>query len=173
MFRAAHTAQNKTSASLSTAALLRPRLAGTNINEQSFLATDYLNHFSELVLLLNLIPERPDCLDDARAWTPKTYEEYFAEGQFTYSTLAMKAYAIAPSEFKIPFETTVERLNSQIPEYLDRIETAVKSGNRELVTHESANASQTLQRLMDVVSALANGERPSMDDNAIDDLLEL
>ena len=101
---------------------LRTRLAGTNINEKTLLATDYLNHFNELVMVLDLIPDMPDCLQDAREWVPKNYEEHFADSQFSDATLAIEAYAIAPPEYKVPFETTVERLNRYIPRFLDLIE---------------------------------------------------
>jgi hypothetical protein len=152
---------------------LRARLPGTNINEKTLLATDYLNHFNELVMVLDLIPDMPDCLEDAREWTPKSYEEHFADSQFSDATLAIEAYAIAPPEYKVPFETTVERLNRYIPRFLDRIEEAIKSGDSGFLAHETATASQTLQRLMDVVSALINGEQPTMDQESVDALLNL
>ncbi len=152
---------------------LRTRLAGTNINEKTLLATDYLNHFNELVMVLDLIPDMPDCLQDAREWVPKSYEEHFADSQFSDATLAIEAYAIAPSEYKVPFETTVERLNRYIPRFLDRIEDAIKTGNAGFLIHEKATASQTLQRLMDVVSALINGEKPTMDQESVDALLDI
>ena len=152
---------------------LRTRLAGTNINEKTLLATDYLNHFNELVMVLDLIPDMPDCLQDAREWVPKNYEEHFADSQFSDATLAIEAYAIAPPEYKVPFETTVERLNRYIPGFLDRIEDAIKTGNAGFLIHETATASQTLQRLMDVVSALINGEKPTMDQESVDALLDI
>ena len=80
---------------------LRTRLAGTNINEKKLLATDYLNHFNELVMALDLIPDMPDCLQDAREWLPKSYEEHFADSQFSDATLAIEADAIAPSKYKV------------------------------------------------------------------------
>jgi hypothetical protein len=148
-------------------------LTGTNINEKTLLATDYLNHFNELVMVLDLIPDMPDCLEDAREWVPKSYEEHFANSQFSDATLAIEAYAIVPPEYKVPFETTVERLNRYIPRFLDRIEEAVKSGDSGFLAHETTTASQTLQRLMDVVSALINGEQPTMDQESVDALLGL
>ncbi|NKB20188.1 MAG: hypothetical protein GKS01_06540 [Alphaproteobacteria bacterium] len=152
---------------------MRARLSGTNINEKTLLATDYLNHFNELVMVLDLIPDMPDCLEDARAWLPKSYEEHFADSQFSDASLAIEAYGVAPPEYKVPFETTVERLNRYIPRFLDRIEDAIKSGDTEFLTHETSTASQTLQKLMDVVSALINGERPTMDQESVDALLEI
>ncbi len=47
---------------------LRARLEGTNINPNTFLATDYLNHFNEMVMFLEMIPDMPDMLEEAKAW---------------------------------------------------------------------------------------------------------
>jgi hypothetical protein len=80
---------------------LRTRIAGTNINKKTLLATDYLNHFNGLVMALDLIPDMPDCLQDAREWLPKSYEEHFADSQFSDTTLAIEADAIAPSKYKV------------------------------------------------------------------------
>ena len=82
---------------------LRTRIAGTNINKKTLLATDYLNHFNELVMALDLIPDMPDCLQDAREWLPKSYEEHFADSQFSDATLAIEADVIAPSKYKVAF----------------------------------------------------------------------
>jgi len=46
---------------------LRARAGEANINEKTLLATDYLNHFNEFVMVLDLIPDMPDCLKDAEA----------------------------------------------------------------------------------------------------------
>lgn len=35
---------------------LRSHVPGTNINENTFLTSDYLNHFHELVMLLEALP---------------------------------------------------------------------------------------------------------------------
>ena len=43
---------------------------GKNINEETLLATDYLNHFNEIIMILDMIPMMPECLDDAKAWAP-------------------------------------------------------------------------------------------------------
>ena len=137
-------------------------MAGTNTNEKTLLATDYLNHFSELIIVLDLIPDMPDCFEDVCDWVPKSYEEQFADSQFSDTALAIEAYAIAPAEYKVPFEKTVERLNGYIPRFLDRIEEAIKSGNSGFLAHETTTASQTLQRSTDVVSALTNSEQPTM-----------
>ena len=56
-------------------------LAGANINPQTGLATDYLNHFAEAVMLLEMVGSCPDSLSDIRTWQPLTYRQHFHESQ--------------------------------------------------------------------------------------------
>ncbi|MDP6344006.1 MAG: hypothetical protein QF491_10780, partial [Alphaproteobacteria bacterium] len=58
---------------------LRDRLAGTNVNQDTFLATDYLNHFNEIVMLLEMVPDMPEILDEAKEWQPKSYAAHFRD----------------------------------------------------------------------------------------------
>ena len=57
----------------------RKLVSGTNINEQTLLATDYLNHFNEVVMLIEMIADMPECLEDAQAWAPKSYQDHFRD----------------------------------------------------------------------------------------------
>src|SRR5258708_13263801 len=56
---------------------------GPNINPSTGLSTDYLNHFTEAVMVLEMVGTVPECLDDLRAWQAKTYAEHFAPSHFT------------------------------------------------------------------------------------------
>ena len=53
-------------------------LIAANVNPRTGFATDYLNHFNEAVMLLELLAEMPECLGDFFAWQPKKYDEHFA-----------------------------------------------------------------------------------------------
>ena len=54
------------------------RLDGTNINPVTGLATDFLNHFNEAIMLLEVLPMAPECKADILAWRPMSYREHFA-----------------------------------------------------------------------------------------------
>jgi hypothetical protein len=151
---------------------VRARLAGTNINEKSLLATDYLNHFNEIVMVLDLIPDLPDCMAEARAWQPKDYKDHFRDSAFRDRDLAIEAHDHAPPEYRQLFEETVGRMNTLIETALDRIDNALATGNRDFIELTSATASQKLQKLMDVVSAVINGEKPTISQEEIDALMQ-
>ena len=62
------------------------------INPVTGLSTDYLNHFSEAVMVLEMAATVPECLEDLRAWRPKTYCEHFASSSFSERDAVIAAY---------------------------------------------------------------------------------
>src|SRR5688572_27793033 len=66
-----------------------------NVNPRTGFATDYLNHFSEAIMLLELMRDVPECRDDFFAWRPKKYDEHFAASKFRYRDVAIAAYSKA------------------------------------------------------------------------------
>ena len=77
---------------------MRDRVRGTNINEQTLLATDYLNHFNKIVMTMEMVPDMPELLEEAKAWQPKTYQDHFRDSGFTDKDLAIEAYPHAPAK---------------------------------------------------------------------------
>ena len=72
-----------------------PRLADANINPATGLATDYLNHFNEAIMLLEMLSSCPDCLDDFLGWRPMSYREHFVASRFKGRDMAIAAYDAA------------------------------------------------------------------------------
>ena len=68
------------------------RLASANINPATGLATDYLNHFNEAIMLLEMLESCPECAEDFRAWRPMSYREHFAQPQYKHRAIAIDAY---------------------------------------------------------------------------------
>ena len=68
------------------------RLADASINPATGLSTDYLNHFNEAIMLLDMLADCPECRDDFMAWRPRSYCEHFAASRFGGRELAIAAY---------------------------------------------------------------------------------
>jgi hypothetical protein len=66
-----------------------------HINPVTGLATDYLNHFNEAIMLLEMLPDAPDCLGDILNWRPMTYREHFAASHLKGRAMAIAAYDAA------------------------------------------------------------------------------
>ncbi len=152
-------------------AAYQEKAKGTNINEQTLLATDYLNHFNEIVMLLEMIPDMPDMLEDAKSWHPKTYEEHFRDSTIQDRELAIEAYAHVPTRYRQPFEVTTDTINRLIAMTLERADEAVAADNTDQLRMIMADGSQTIQKLMDLASATIHGSEEVLDQSEIDTLL--
>ena len=71
------------------------RLAEGNINPATGLATDYLNHFNEAIMMLEMLAAMPECIDDLMAWRPMSYREHFVATNQKHRELAIAAYDAA------------------------------------------------------------------------------
>ncbi len=149
----------------------RARVKGTNIIEQTLLATDYLNHFNEIVMLLEMVPDMPEILEEAKEWAPKSYIEHFADSTFTEKDLAVSAYEHVPEHYKKPFEQTIGQINRLIEAAVKRLDEISVNGNAEHLRITSTDYSRNIQRLMDFASGIIHGSKNTMDQNEIDHLL--
>jgi hypothetical protein len=87
------------------------RLIEANVNPRTGFATDYLNHFNEAVMLLELLAEMPECVGDFFAWRPKKYGEHFAASKSRHRQVALAAYAGADPELRQRLDTLADSMN--------------------------------------------------------------
>jgi hypothetical protein len=136
----------------------RSHIPGTNINESTLLASDYLNHFHELVMLFEAIASEPqDFAKDLLSWRPLTYEEHFAESGFRDKNLAIAAYRRAPPKIRARFDEAVARLHGEAVTLIAEV-AAELDGNPKTLPQTCAYAAQRLRVLIDEANAIANGE---------------
>lgn len=151
--------------------LWRERATGTNVNEQTLLATDYLNHFNEVVMTLEMLADMPELLEEAKEWAPKPYKDHFRDSTIADKELAIDAYDHAPPKFKEPFEQNIAKINKLITTSVERLENDIQSGDMDLVRANAKALSQVIQRLMDMCSANIHGSGTTMDQSEIDNLI--
>ena len=157
----------------SHARTLAKLVRGKNIHEETLLATDYLNHFNEVIMLIGMIPDMPECLEDTKDWAPKSYEDHFRDSVFADKDLAILAYENAPPRFRVPFDNTVAQMNDIVAAGVLRIEKALGEGNPDKVADIVSIVSRNLQRLVDTASAIIHGAERAMDQAEIDDMLQV
>jgi hypothetical protein len=105
-----------------TADRLRPEvLAAANINPNTRLATDYLNHFNDVVMMLELVPDMPDCAEDVVGWAPVAYVDYFRRSHFRERDLAVFAFEEADPAIRSEFEATIAHLDCAMAEAIDLV----------------------------------------------------
>src|SRR5690349_14776444 len=87
-------------------------LRAANINPRTGLATDYLNHFNEAIMLLEMIPDMPECADDFLEWHPLSYAEHFTASNFKARDLAISAYEQADPAIRAEFDQLTSTMTS-------------------------------------------------------------
>ncbi len=145
---------------------------GKNINPETLLATDYLNHFNEIVMLIDMVPTMPEFIEDARAWAPKSYEQHFQDSVFADKDLAILAYHNAPPQFREPFDDTVAAMNDLVAKGLTAIEASIATGEEVRIELAVSDVSRKLQSRIDRCSAIINGHTEKLDQSAVDDLFD-
>jgi len=88
------------------------QLRAANINPRTGLATDYLNHFNEAIMLLEMIPDMPECVEEFLGWQPRSYREHFAASNFRARELAIEAYDTANSDIRTEFDNITGAMTS-------------------------------------------------------------
>ncbi len=161
----------KTAAGDANFLAMQEKVKGSNIDETTLLATDYLNHFNEIVMLLEMIPDMPEILEDVKAWQPKSYKDHFKSSTIAEKDLAIEAYEHVPPIYREPFEQTIEQINSMIASTVERLEKTLAAGEAEVLKANAHTLSQLIQRLMDTASAIIHGSAKTMDQSEIDNLL--
>jgi hypothetical protein len=143
---------------------------GTTVDSNTLLSTDYFNHFNEVVMLLSMLSDMPDMLEEIQAWRPKTYQRHFADSGLAVAPLAIACYDHVPPEYLLPFEQTIEEMNTTIAVAVEELDAAKDDADR--LNLLAADYWRQLQDLIDRAGAIVHGATPesSLDQNAIDDM---
>jgi hypothetical protein len=120
-------------------------LRAANINPYTGLATDYLNHFNEAIMLLEMIPDMPECAEEFLEWQPRSYREHFAASNSRGRELAIAAYDSANPQIRTEFDNITGAMSS--------ILTAVSQAMREV--HQDKTRTALAQQATGWVKPLA------------------
>ena len=126
----------------------------TTINPITGLSTDYLNHFTEAIMVLEIAPLMPDCPDDLRAWHPKTYCEHFASSRFSHRDSVIAAYNAADPAVREALDAVSETLNAVLIEARDVVLKHIQSPDAQVLTQRALN---WLKPLIARATAIING----------------
>ncbi len=143
------------------------QLAKANINPATGLATDYLNHFNEAIMLLDLIAAVPECLPDLMAWRPMSYQEHFAGSTFKDRDLAVLAYDVANPAARHDLERVTNAMTAILLATRNAMTT---EGCGVPATDEAARAATLLRPLIAHAGAVINGHATEL--GAVDALFK-
>jgi hypothetical protein len=99
--------------------------AAALVNPASGIANDYLNHFNEILLLIENLPALlPEMIDEILAWRPVSYRQYFTNSPLPGSAATLEIYNSLDDEFRVDFEAMVVMLDNIILESIEVIKAA-------------------------------------------------
>jgi hypothetical protein len=145
---------------------------GKNINGTTLLATDYLNHFNEIIMLLEMVPAMPECYEDAAEWQPKSYAEHFRGSCFSDAELAILAYENAPANYRQAFDAVIAQMDRLVTEALPRIKGLIEGGEPGPLETAVEGVTRKLQSFVDVASSIINGNMDTLDQAQIDKVMK-
>jgi hypothetical protein len=132
---------------------------GPYINPVTGLSTDYLNHFAEVVMILEMSSTSPECLADLGQWQPKTYLEHFAGSRFSNREQVIAAYQAAKPAVRDALDRAAETLNEAL------IKTCDVVLRRRAKAETTKAVERSLARLKPLISrtaAVINGAAPDL-----------
>ncbi len=151
---------------------IQEKIKGTSINEQTLLATDYLNLFNEVLMILEMVSDVPEIIERAKEWQPKTYAQHFQDSNLSEGDLIVAAYEQSPGKYRMPFDETVTELNGMVEDGIRDIEKAVATGEKNLLEGVSENVVASLRQTMEKANGIIHGTVPTMAQDEIDKLFD-
>ena len=132
------------------------QFSDANINPATGLATDYINRFSEAVMLLDMLANFPEFRADFMAWEPMSYREHFRLSHFKTRNLAVAAYDKADADLRNSLDTLAVTMTI----VLEATRAAMDDVDRrpETVAALAGNAIGWLKPLIARAGAIINGD---------------
>ena len=137
---------------------LRAHTEGTNVNPATLLTTDYLNHFNEIIMLLELVPSAPSQFSaEISDWQHESYEEHFTHSGFRDKELAIVGYRNAPEDVRRAFDSSVADLEQEMVMLLQQVQTKIGDGDTEGLAKLCDEGIPRLQDLIQITAGIVNG----------------
>src|SRR5262245_63475177 len=87
---------------------------GVNINPDTGLCTDYLNHFNEAIMVLEMLTVVPEVIDEFISWQPRNYSDHFAESNFKNRDAVLAAYQTADPVTREALDALADSMNTML-----------------------------------------------------------
>ncbi len=148
------------------------KVKDTNINQVSLLATDYLNHFNEIAMLIEMVADMPDMLEECKSWRPKTYKAHFEQSNFADKDIYVEAYDYVQAKYKKPFEDLIRQLNFFVVQSMEKIEISIEKGDApEVIHHLATGSARAIYGFIELTSSIIHGSDKTLDQSQVDDLM--
>ncbi|KZL18837.1 hypothetical protein PsAD2_02353 [Pseudovibrio axinellae] len=133
-------------------------LTHANINPSTGLATDYLNHFNEVVMLLEMLPDIPECAEDVLAWAPADYITHFRASSFSEKELAIRAYGAVEERLRNALEMCIAEIDREVITLQEMLSSSEPS--EELLQTVQGKAVTAIRPLLSQAGSIIHGQLP-------------
>jgi len=144
---------------------------GTIIRQKTLLSSDYLNHFNDIIMLIELVPDAPEYLEECLQWRPVSYAEHFGASSIVDGRLAIEAYDLSPGEYRRRFDAVVADMEQLVVISIQRLKAAMETGDERRIRSIAEDSGKALRDLVAVASAVIHGETPVLRQSEIDEIL--
>ncbi len=144
------------------------RLRAANINPVTGLATDYLNHYNEIAMMIASLSDMPEMGDAILDWRPVGYPTHFRNSGFGEKGLAIAAWVVASRELKAQFRSACADVESKIISVQQRL-----SLSPDRTAEIAAEAGPIFERIARLGGVINGGKAaPLLEQSAAQDLVD-
>src|ERR1700754_2727889 len=94
-------------------------LQAANINPATGLATDYLNHYNEVAMMIGMLADAPEMVEPILDWRPLGYAAHFRLTNFSDQDVAIAAYDQASEAVRARFRSARRRVELAVADVQD------------------------------------------------------
>ncbi len=143
-------------------------VAITGIDPHTGLASDFLNQFNEVLMLLDIAGGDSDLHADLHAWLPQGYVEHFKTSDLRDSALVIEAYSLCPTSVRRRFE----RLSDELSTFILNGLADLRPMNSEVAQHATTVLVERIRRRVEGLSAIIHPAERPLDNDAISALFD-
>jgi hypothetical protein len=110
-------------------------------------------------MLLEMIPDMPECADQFLEWQPRSYREHFAASNFRARELAIEAYDSANPQIRTEFDNITGAMIS----ILTAVGQAMREVGQDQTTTLAQQATGWVKPLAMLAGGIINGRGPEAD----------
>ena len=129
-------------------------LSAINVNLSTGFATNYLNHYVEILLLLEILPSMPECLEDIGLWKPMSYAEHVRQSGLPQWELVLEAFEHSDSKRKDSLRDVTNEVDTEVLRYIDQAQKAVVLGDNEQTAAIALEAKDVLTPMLERISSV-------------------
>jgi hypothetical protein len=140
----------------------------TGIDPHTGLASDFLNQFNEVLMLIDVAGHDAALRRELDAWFPRDYVEHFEASHLRDSALVIEAYALSPASVRRRFD----RLSGDLSAFILNGLADLRPLEGEAADHARAALAEQVRRRIESLSAIIHPAERRLDNDTISALFK-